>query len=44
VRITKQFVGRTPRTDLALTRAGRAAYAAHLAALDEIVRGLTPER
>ncbi|WP_040634096.1 transcriptional regulator [Mobilicoccus pelagius] len=40
VRITKQFVGRTPRTDLALTRAGRAAYAAHLAALDEIVRGL----
>lgn len=36
VRIKKGYVGKRPRTWLALTRAGRAAYAAHLAALREI--------
>lgn len=41
LRVDKQFVDRTPRTELTLTRRGRAAFRAHLAALDEIVRGLT---
>ncbi len=36
----KTFRGKTPQTHFRLTRAGRAALAAHLDALDEIVRGL----
>lgn len=41
LRVSKDFVGKAPRTRLRLTRAGRRAFAAHLAALDELVRGLT---
>lgn len=40
VKVSKQFEGKTPRTFYALTPAGRAAFARHLAALDEIVTGL----
>ncbi|GGK92484.1 DNA-binding MarR family transcriptional regulator [Curtobacterium luteum] len=36
VAVSKGFVGKTPRTSLTLTRAGRAAWRAHLAALREI--------
>lgn len=38
--VSKQFDGRTPTTRYRLTRRGRAAHTAYLAALDEIVRGL----
>jgi DNA-binding MarR family transcriptional regulator len=41
ISVRKSFTGRTPRTVLALTRRGREAFLSHLAALDEIVRGLT---
>ncbi len=36
VRVRKGYVGKRPRTWLSLTRAGRAAWTAHLAALREI--------
>ncbi|QKS15826.1 transcriptional regulator [Curtobacterium sp. Csp2] len=36
VTVGKAHVGRTPRTSLSLTRAGRLAWQAHLAALREI--------
>lgn len=39
VTVRKGHVGKRPRTWLSLTRAGRAAYAAHLAALREIAGG-----
>ena len=35
--VTKTFVGRRPRTYVALTPAGRAAFAAHIQALKEIL-------
>lgn len=38
--VTKQFDDRTPTTRYRLTRKGRAAHTAYLAALDQIVRGL----
>jgi len=38
VRITKTFVGRRPRTYITATPAGREAFAAHVAALEEILR------
>ncbi|GAA1407827.1 winged helix-turn-helix domain-containing protein [Catellatospora coxensis] len=37
VEIRKGFVGKRPRTSAALTPAGRAAFAQHVAALEEIV-------
>lgn len=37
VRVRKGFVGKYPRTHLSLTDRGRDAFAAHLAALREIV-------
>jgi len=37
VEIRKGFVGKRPRTSAALTRAGRAAFEQHVAALQEIV-------
>lgn len=40
LRVTKDFVGKTPRTRYRLTARGRTAYQKHLAALDELVRGL----
>lgn len=40
LKVTKQFDDRTPTTRYRLTRAGRAAHTAYLAALDEVVRGL----
>lgn len=39
--VAKEFVGKSPRTRYRLTQMGRAAYEAHLDALDELVRGLT---
>jgi DNA-binding MarR family transcriptional regulator len=36
VSVGKAFVGKTPRTSLTLTKEGRAAWRAHLAALREI--------
>ena len=39
VKITKGYVGKRPRTWLSLTSAGRAAFAAHCAALREIADG-----
>jgi DNA-binding MarR family transcriptional regulator len=39
VRVTKGYVGKRPRTWLQLTRAGRAAYERHLAALRAIASG-----
>ena len=40
VNVQKGYVGKRPRTWLSLSPAGRAAYAAHVAALTEIARGL----
>ena len=37
VQIRKGFVGKRPRTSAALTAAGRAAFAQHVAALQEII-------
>lgn len=39
VKARKGYVGKRPRTWLSLTRAGRAAYESHLAALREIAGG-----
>ena len=39
VRVAKGYVGKRPRTWLALTAAGRAAFAAHCAALSAIAEG-----
>lgn len=39
VDVTKDFAGRRPRTRLAVTAAGRAAYASHVAALRAILDG-----
>jgi DNA-binding MarR family transcriptional regulator len=39
VTVGKSIVGRMPRTSLTLTREGRAAWRAHLAALREIAGG-----
>jgi DNA-binding MarR family transcriptional regulator len=39
VKVRKGYVGKRPRTWLSLSPAGRAAYAAHVAALTEIARG-----
>ena len=36
VKVGKSFVGKTPRTSLTITGAGRAAWASHLAALRAI--------
>jgi DNA-binding MarR family transcriptional regulator len=46
VKVTKGYVGKRPRTWLGLSRKGRQAYAAHLAALTEIasLSQPTPER
>ncbi|MFG1843455.1 winged helix-turn-helix domain-containing protein [Micromonospora sp. NPDC049175] len=43
VEIRKSFVGKRPRTSVSLSRAGRAAFDGHVAALQEIVArsGLT---
>lgn len=41
LRVRKEFSSKTPRTNYALTPTGRSAYSAHLAALDELVTGLT---
>ncbi len=38
IRVEKTFVGRKPRTYIALTHAGRAAFEAHVQALQEILR------
>jgi DNA-binding MarR family transcriptional regulator len=38
VRVRKGYLGRRPRTWLALTPAGRAAFEGHLAALDALTR------
>ncbi|WP_083857963.1 transcriptional regulator [Curtobacterium sp. B18] len=42
--MSKGFVGKTPRTSLTLTRPGRAAWRAHLAALREIAGPPDDER
>jgi len=39
VSVTKEFVGRTPRTTYAATTEGRAAFQEHLAALEKLLRG-----
>jgi DNA-binding HxlR family transcriptional regulator len=44
VHVTKSFVNRKPRTEYALTAAGRAAFQAYLTALEEIVRQSRPAR
>ncbi|MGC5010848.1 transcriptional regulator [Streptosporangium sp. DT93] len=45
VQVTKGYVGKRPRTWLALTGQGRAAFTAHCAALRAIADGAyTPER
>ena len=40
IHVTKEFDDRTPATNYRLTKQRRAAWERHLAALDEIVRGL----
>lgn len=40
VKISKGFVGKRPRTSARLTRAGRAAFEAHVAALRELISAL----
>lgn len=42
VSVSKSFVNRKPRTEYALTPAGRAAFAEYLAALEAIVRQSQP--
>jgi DNA-binding MarR family transcriptional regulator len=42
VAIEKDFVGKKPRTRVALTRAGRKAFAAHVAYLRDILDGAAP--
>lgn len=44
VRITKTFEGRRPRTWVASTSAGRAAFAAEIAALRELIAGADRSR
>jgi hypothetical protein len=39
VSVGKAFVGKTPRTSMTVTRAGRAVWKAHLATLREIAGG-----
>jgi DNA-binding MarR family transcriptional regulator len=39
VKVTKGYIGKRPRTWLALSKAGREAYARHLAALRAIAEG-----
>ncbi|AWN45277.1 transcriptional regulator [Methylobacterium terrae] len=39
VAVTKDFEGKRPRTRIAVTKAGRAAYRAHVAALRAILDG-----
>ena len=39
VAVSKQFVGRKPNTTYAATADGRAAFQAHLAALEKLLRG-----
>jgi DNA-binding MarR family transcriptional regulator len=41
IKVTKKFEGRKPRTLLHITGAGRDAFAAHVQALEELLR---PER
>ena len=40
LKVDKTFAGKTPVTTYRLTRRGRAAFEAHLQAMDRIVRGL----
>jgi DNA-binding MarR family transcriptional regulator len=42
VRVRKGYVGKRPRTWLSLTPAGRSAFTAHLAALQQIAGGVVP--
>jgi DNA-binding MarR family transcriptional regulator len=42
ITIEKDFLGRKPRTRIALTRAGRKAFAAHVAYLRDILDGSAP--
>ena len=39
VRIQKRFRGKKPQTTYQLTEAGRRAFAEHIAALEEVIRG-----
>jgi DNA-binding MarR family transcriptional regulator len=39
--VMKEFSSKSPRTSYALTAKGRSAYSTHLAALDELVAGLS---
>lgn len=41
VEVTKTFVGRKPRTYLRATKAGRRAFASHVRALEDVLRGAT---
>ena len=42
IAIEKDFVGKKPRTRVALTRAGRKAFARHVAYLRDILDGVVP--
>jgi len=43
VAIDKDFVGKRPRTQARITRAGRSAYEHHLQYLRDIIAGVIPE-
>jgi DNA-binding MarR family transcriptional regulator len=43
VAIEKDFVGKRPRTQAVITRAGRRAYDAHLQYLRDILAGVVPD-
>ena len=43
VSLTKTFVDRKPRTYVEATAAGREAFVRHVAALEEVIRGIEPE-
>jgi DNA-binding MarR family transcriptional regulator len=43
ISMEKDFVGKKPRTRVALTRTGRKAFAQHVAYLRDILDGLTPD-
>ncbi len=44
LRIDKDFVGKKPRTRIAISKAGLAAFRAHTAYLREIIEAASPDR
>ena len=39
IQVTKEFVGRKPRTSYKITKAGKLAFEKHIAALEQLLKG-----